>query len=182
MSARRTSMILWAILVLTIAPAPWAQQPEESPGSRDAGSPSELREAMRRFYENRLRQELQLSDEKMAEILPNVAELERLREDFNRERGETVRLLQRGLREGASDVELAEQLELLERIEERHRTGERSIRTRIDAQLTVRQQVQFRFFTERFRRELQRRIQQMRDRRGTDGEPPEGRRRSGGRS
>ena len=93
-----------------------------------------------------------------------------------------VRLLQRGLREGASDVELAEQLELLERIEERHRTGERSIRTRIDAQLTVRQQVQFRFFTERFRRELQRRIQQMRDRRGTDGEPPEGRRRSGGRS
>jgi hypothetical protein len=137
---------------------------------------------MRRFYENRLRQELQLSDEKMAEILPYVDELERLREDFNRERGATVRSLQRGLREGASDIELTEQLESLERIEERHRTGEREIRTRIDAQLTARQRVQFRFFTERFRRELQRRIQQMRERRGTDGQPPEGRRRSGGRS
>jgi hypothetical protein len=32
----------------------------------------------------------------------------------------------------------------------------------VDAMLTVRQRVQFRFFTQRFRRELQRRIQQLR--------------------
>jgi hypothetical protein len=164
-----------------IAPAPWAQQLGEPPDSEDPASRSELREAMRRFYENRLRQELQLSDDKMAEILPNVDELERLRQEFNRDRSETARSLQRGLREGATDAEMAELLETLESTEERHRIAEREVRTRIDAQLTVRQQVQFRFFTERFRQELQRRIQQMRDRRGSDRDRPEGRRRSGER-
>jgi hypothetical protein len=84
-----------------------------------------------------------------------------------------VRSLNRGLRQGASDDELQGLLDRLESIEDEQRAFEKSVQARIDQHLTVRQRVQFRFFAERFRRRLERRIEDLqRERRGGPGFRP----------
>jgi len=88
--------------------------------------------------------------------------MERARTTARRQRTRTVFELRRGLREGTGDEELQSLLEQLERIEQEQRRLERTALEEIDALLTVRQRVQLRFFIERFRRELQRKVQQLR--------------------
>jgi hypothetical protein len=151
--------IVLCALMLVWAPGglPRAQS-EETGGPGDG----ELRDAMRRFFESRLRAELNLTDEQMTEILPMVESIEQSRNAARRERQDTVRALQDGMREGAADAELQQQLDRLDTIEQSVRAEEREVLKEIDKLLTVRQRVQFRFFTERFRRQLQNRIQSVR--------------------
>jgi hypothetical protein len=143
------------------------------PGPSAAAAESgELRDAIREHFANRLRQELALTDEQMVALGPLIDEIESTRAETRRERGAVVRSLTRGLRQGASDEELQALLDRLDAIDERQRAAERSTMSRIDEHLTVRQRVQFRFFAERFRRTLERRIQDLqRERRGGAGRP-----------
>ena len=151
-----------------------AQEPPPAPqesGERPAAG--ELRQAMRQYFHNQLRLELALSDEQMAELGPLVERFEDARSKAQRERAGTMRQLRRGLREGAADDRLQSLLDRLDVIDGEQREAEQAAMTEIDAMLTVRQSVQFRFFIQRFRQELQRRVQQLR--RDRLGEPPGGR-------
>jgi len=130
---------------------------------------AELREAMRQYFENRLRAELALSDEQMAALQPHVRALEQSRAGFREERTQTVRRLRRGLEQGAGDAELQTLLDRLDAIDTEQRAGERGILDEIDQLLSVRQRVEFRFVSEQFRRKLQERIEEMRRRGGRGG-------------
>jgi hypothetical protein len=155
---RYRGIVLCALTLVLLSGGPARGQPDETAGSAD----SELRDAMRRLFENRLRSELSLTDEQMTEILPMVESIEQSRHAARRERQDTVRALQEGMREGATDAELQQQLDRLDAIEQTTRAAERDVMQEIDKLLTVRQRVQFRFFTAHFRRQLQNRIQSVR--------------------
>jgi len=164
----RTVRLVGGFLLLVAAPlVAWAQTAEPPPGPPGEGpAPAELREAMRQFFQNRLRAELGLTDEQMRELAPALERMEQHRLDSGRRRGETLRELQRGMREGASDAELQALLDRLEADARQTREQEQALFAEIDKSLTVRQRVQFRFFTERFRQELERRVREWRDRNG----------------
>ena len=149
-------------------PPPPAEPPTEGPAPRvGAAAPDEeLGRAIRQHFLTRLRAELALTDEQMEAVAPLVEEIEGTRSRLRRERMQTVRSLQRGMEQGAGDEELQRQLDRLGAIEEEQRLNEAEVMAEIDAQLTVRQRVQFRFYTERFRRNLERRINEMQRDRG----------------
>ena len=155
--------IAWLVLLAVCAAGPLPAQepppPPESPGGMPDG---ELRQAMSRYLHNQLRMELALSDEQMAELSPRIERIEAARSEARRARGTTLRELQRGLRGGAQDEELQVLLDRLGAIESDQREAERAAMAEIDEMLTVRQRVQFRFFIQRFRQELQRRVQELR--------------------
>jgi Spy/CpxP family protein refolding chaperone len=143
---------------------------QEPPPAQEPGAgpiDEELGQAIREHFLTRLRAELALTDEQMTAVTPLVEEIESVRSRLRRERVKTVRALNRGMEDGAGDAELQGLLDRLDAIEEEQRAAEASVMVRVDEQLTVRQRVQFRFYTERFRRNLERRIEDLRrDRRG----------------
>lgn len=165
MSRSHQSRIIPILLALVVSlPIVLAQGPP--PPEPDDGPPAgEVREAIKQFFEHRMREELGLTDEQMSAMRPLVDEIERSRAATRRERLQTVRALRGGLRDGAGDAKLQELLDRLGRIEDEERARERSVMTRIDEQLTVRQRVQFRFFIDAFRRRMERRIRELRDER-----------------
>jgi Spy/CpxP family protein refolding chaperone len=171
-----------AVLAAAVSSLALAQQP--APGESGGPPGQELRDAMRQYLHDQLRMELALSDEQMAQLSPLIERIEDVRSEARRNRGATLRELRQGIRQGAGDEQLQALLDRLQSIEDEQRAAERSAMSDIDAMLTVRQRVQFRFFIQRFRQELQRRVQQLRrDRMGgppgpglDDGEPPPGRR------
>ena len=141
--------------------------PAQDGGEEDTDvATEELVAAMQRFFANGLRSELALSDAQMEQILPKIEEVTKRRTQAHRERAQIVRRLNQGLREGATDVELRGLLDELDRLEAEAQELERSARAEIDGMLTVRQSVKYRFFAQRFRQEMNRRIQDMRGRRG----------------
>lgn len=150
---------LWFVAAtLLLAPAV-AQEP--TPSDREAMR-AELRGAMQQYFQNRLREELALTDEQLHAIAPALERLERAKQAARSERQQTVRRLQRGLRAGGSDEELRGLLDRLEAIEdEQHRLQRDTLET-IDGTLTVRQQVQLRFFIQRFQREFYQRVRELR--------------------
>jgi len=136
---------------------------QDRPAEGDDGPAQEtLREAMRDYFRNQLRMELALSDDEMAELVPLIEQIESVRGEARRERAATLRGLRRGMREGAADAELEHGLQRLDAIDTNQREREQQLVARIDELLTVRQRVEFRFFTQRFRQELQRRVQELR--------------------
>jgi hypothetical protein len=166
-------LLIPVLLLLPAASALGQEGPPTPPGEGPEGQ--ELRQAIRQHFSNRLRAELGLTDEQTEALRPLIDEIERSRAQSRREKAATSRSLQRGLQEGASDSELQELLERLDTIEDEQRAFERSVQARIDQHLTVRQRVQFRFFAERFRRGLERRIDEFRrQRRGRTGPGPQG--------
>lgn len=160
MTTRRTltARMLFVLLLGTVSLP--AQQ--GTPGSGSGPPEDELAQAMRSYFRDQLRLELALSDEQMERIVPRIEQIEASRTEGRRERERAFRTLRQGLRQGAGDEELQTALDRLERIQIDQRRQEREWVAEVDAMLTVRQRVQFRFFTQRFRRELQRRIQQLR--------------------
>ena len=145
-----------------------AQEPTDSvPGER----PGDVRREMKRVFENRLRSELALSDPQMDEILSLFEQLEQARNAARRDRMEAVQALRRGLGGGASDAELQDLLERLDRIESGQRDVERSFLGKVNEPLSIRQRVQLRFFMEHFRMAMSQKIQELRGRRGGDFPP-----------
>lgn len=163
---QRRSVLCLVLLPLAFLAA-LAQEPPP-PEADDEPAAQELRQAIREFFENRLREELALTDDQMTAIRPLVEEIEQSRAQTRRERARAVRSLRAGLREGMSDAELQRWLDRLDSLEVEQRERERAVTARIDERLSVRQRVQFRFFTEAFRRKMEERIRALREER----EPP----------
>ena len=157
----RMVLVVSLLLLLGSAIAPaWAFQ--EQGRERAAGEPAELRRAMHEYFEKRLRAELSLTDEQTEHILPTVTRLEEAKTEMRQTRMETARSLRRGMQQGATDDELQELLDRLDRLEGEQRELERSMLEEIDEVLSVRQRVQLRFFIQQFRQEMQRKVQEFR--------------------
>jgi len=157
----KTWVLAGLLVLLTVTPASWAQEPEEI-GDDPVGA-VELREAMQRFFENRVRAELSLRDDQMEQLRPLLERLNHARIQAQRERAELARELRRGMQQGAGDAELQGLLDRLESIEPRQRETQREVQGEIDKLLSVRQRIQFRFFAVRFQREVQSRMQLLRN-------------------
>jgi len=160
--------LLVLVAMLTAAPLP-AQGPA---ASSTAVEEDELREAMRDYFQNRLRDELVLTDEQMAEIAPKIERIEQSRAESARSRKATARRLQVGLRQGESDERLQQLLDTLTKIEADQQQTERTTLSEIDALLSVRQRVKLRFFIQGFRRQLQRRVRELQGDRWGPESPP----------
>ena len=134
---------------IVVAPAA-AQDLERSQERR-----LEMEERIRERFTSMLRSELALSDDQAETVM---AELEQFKRETGRERRETVRALQTGMQEGASDAELQASLDRLDQIEDDLRSAERNAMVKIDGELNTRQRVKLRFFVQRFRRHLEDRM------------------------
>lgn len=159
----KTSAMLTAMLcglILAATPVARAQEGPPPVEQRDV-EPGELRQALRTYFENRLRRELALSDEQVAAIVPRIRRLEQGKVDLRREKMETVRRLTRGLESGASDAELQRDLDRLGQLDADEQTLERKALAEVDADLSARQRVQLRFFLQRFRRDLAERMHDL---------------------
>jgi len=117
-----------------------------------------IEERIRERFTSMLRSELALSDEQAETVLPEMSELEQLKRELGRERHTTVRALQKGMQEGASDAELQESLDRLDRIEDDLRAAQRDAMLKIDGELNTRQRVKLRFFVHEFRQSIERRL------------------------
>jgi len=85
-----------------------------------------------------------------------------VKREAQRTRLESARKLRRGLQEGASDAELQEQLDRLDGTVRSEQEKEHVLLREIDQVLSTRQRAQLRFFLQRFRREMQEKIGELR--------------------
>ena len=146
---------LWIVALLGLSPGLAAQAPE-------VADESELRRELRRHYQNGMRAELGLTDEQMKQIMPTIEDFEQRRAGAREARQTAVRDLRRGLRGGATDDELQQQLDRMDGMEREEQELERTLRGEVDTLLTVRQRVKFRFFTRQFRRQIEQQIRRVR--------------------
>ena len=117
---------------------------------------------LRRADKYRLRAALSLTDDQVQHILPRVERFEEQKRLSQREIAESVRRLRRGLDQGATDAELRELLERIDRSEREQWERERLFIAEIGEVLSARQQVQLRFFLQHFRRQIQEKIRELR--------------------
>jgi DNA repair exonuclease SbcCD ATPase subunit len=163
------------LVLFACAVAPLLAQ-EGATQTREGGL-GELQREMRKFFADRLRAELDLTDEQMEKIMPKVQALEQEREAIRRERAETTRRLRGGLDGGTPDSELQELLERYDGVARKNLELAERLYGDIDSALTVRQRVRARFFMERFPRMMREKIEELRGGggRGERGRAPYGR-------
>jgi Spy/CpxP family protein refolding chaperone len=160
MKPRRYPVAFLALALCLATVSALAQGPPGAPPSTPEDP--ELREALFRYFEKRLRVDVGLTDEQMAEVVPRVRAMERERARSLRERRATAVELRRAYREGADDAELESLLNRVEEIDREHRSKMAELMRAIDASLTVRQRVEFRSFLQRFRSDVRERVQKLR--------------------
>jgi len=160
MSPQRLATALVALALCLATVSALAQVPPRKPDSRP-GDP-ELREALFRYFEKRLRVDVGLTDAQVAEVMPRVRAMERERARSRRERRATAMQLRRAYAEGAADAELESLLSRVEGIDRELRSTMDELMGEIDASLSVRQRVEFRSFLQRFRGEVQERVREFR--------------------
>jgi hypothetical protein len=166
MRRRRLPIALLALALWSTAISAFAQAPPRDP-PRGPVDP-ELREALFRYFEKRLRVDVGLTDEQVAEVVPRVRAMERERARSVRDRRTAAMDLRRAYREGAGDAELESLLDRIEEIDRNLRSEMDRLMGEIDASLTVRQRVEFRAFLQQFRRDVRERVQKLR---GTPSSP-----------
>lgn len=147
-------------LVLSAAVLPLVAQTEMPEG--DTSELGELQREMRKYFADRLRAELNLTDEQVQKIMPKVQELERERGAMKRERGMAMRQLRRGVEQGASDTELQELLDRYDGTDREQLELKERLFSDIDSELSVRQRVRMRFLVEAFPRMMREKIQDLR--------------------
>ena len=157
-TAWRAIRALAMVAVMLVVGVAQARQSDRRPPD----SPDELRSAMQEYFAKRLRAELSLSDDQFEEIVPLVHRMEETKRSARRVQMESIRRLRQGLTQGASDAELQEALDGLEQSELDQQEDRRAMLRKIDRVLSTRQRVQLRFFTQRFRRDIQDKVQELR--------------------
>ena len=137
-----------------MAPSAWAQPA----GGATVPSNERLREALVEKFSNGLREQLGLTDRQVEALMPSIREMERSRAAARSDRQAAMRQMRELYRGGGSDAELQAVLDRYEEIQERQRLEQADAQARIDEELTVRQRIEFRMYTQRFRRQLERRL------------------------
>jgi hypothetical protein len=177
----RSLVTLTMLAVALTAPVAPSSAQDEPPRVSDegAGDP-ELREALRTYFERRLRTDIGLTDEQAATVLPKLEAMQGVQTRGRKDKRSTMQELRRLYEAGATDAELQETLTRLDAIDDDLRSEIRRLMSEIDDALTVRQRVGLRFFLVQFREDVQNRMRQMRNRPGADDRPGGARRRPQG--
>jgi hypothetical protein len=139
--------------------APFAVRAQEADESAP-GKP--VAEQMRRLFAARLRSDVGLDDAQVAAVLPQIESLERSRAQAARQRRVLVRELRHGLADGMPDAELQSRLDALDRIGQDGERAARATLADVDRALSVPQRVRLRFLLVQFRREMMRRVDEIR--------------------
>lgn len=160
--------------------------PPASQGEADAldapPTPEEIREAMEQLMIVRMKKAIQLSPEQEERVVPKMQQLlEARRRHAGRRREEMGRLHRLVRDESASDESIGRALRDLTTLQQDFRRREDDLRAAINADLGPRQQARLLVFEARFRRLMQRRLQEAAGRRpgGPPGMYREGRRGAG---
>ena len=162
----RFTVTISALLVsMSLVAGPAVAQAQSGDGPPVGERGAQLREAMQRYFEKRLRADLALSDDQVKQLTPLIRNLEKSRREAQRDRSEATRALQRALRQGGDDAELRKLMQRIDRATARQWEAETSLLPGVDSTLSIRQQAQFRFFVQDFRREMQEKIREVRERR-----------------
>jgi hypothetical protein len=161
--------------------------PPEPKGEADAldapPTPEEIREAMEQLMIVRMKKAVQLTPEQEGRVVPKMQQLLEARRQHAARRREGMGRLHRLVRdEGASDAAIGRALREVATLQQESRRREDDLRAAINSDLGPRQQARLMVFEARFRRLMQRRLQEAAGRR--PGGPPEwggmGRRGPGG--
>ena len=171
------SALLWALLLAGfVGPSVAAQAPparkESSPESQ-GGRPGreglrddeEMRAAMEQVMLVRLKQVLRLSPEQESRVMPRVQRLLDSRRDFASRRRASVLKLKSLLIDETAESEIEKGLRDVRAIEEGFREQDKTLRREIDRDLSPAQQARMYLFEDQFRRSMQRRLKEARDRR-----------------
>lgn len=161
---RRTST--WALAaLLALGGAVLAGTPRDrAVGGEGLEAPpraDEMREAMEQLMIVRMKRALALSADQEARVVPRVqALLEARRQHASSRRTALLRLRALVLSDSAKDEEIGRALAEVQSIERDFRSQEEGLRAEMNGSLGPRQQAQMMFFEERFRRFMQRRLQE----------------------
>lgn len=154
----RTAVLSLALVLIASFGGLAAQQPPER-------GDAELRQAVERYFERRLRAELALSDDQLEAVLPPLKAMQRSQSEIERERRQTFVRLRAGYQRGADDATLSGLLQRLEELEARKLSQRTEAMTEVDGALSVRQQVRLRLFLHQFGNDFRERVQQLRRKR-----------------
>ena len=120
----------------------------------------------------KMKRALDLTSEQQQTVIPLIEDLSASRRAFNRERRLVMMRLRPLAEDGqATDAEIRETLERLRRAETEFREKEARSLEAVRAALTPRQEAKFVLFLERFRREIQERLERFRRRMDGAGGP-----------
>jgi len=179
----RWALLLALLLTGFVGPIAVAQTPParmepspEPPGGRPGPDglryDEEMRAAMEQVMLVRLKKVLRLGPEQESRVMPRVLRLLDSRRDFaSRRRVSVSHLKSLLIDESAAESEIEKGLRDVRTIEEDFREQEKALRRDIDRDLSPAQQARMYLFEDQFRRSMQRRLQEARDRR-RDGLPP----------
>lgn len=153
-----------AILVLCAAAfsLPLAA-PQPAPRAGAAREAEDMKEAVQLLMISSMKKALALTRNQEEEVIPKVQQVFAERERYARDRRDALRQIQTKLAaESVSDKEVQSVVRRLDDLERSHQEQEVQLRSEIDRLLNTRQQAQIRVFVPRFRREMQRRIEDAR--------------------
>lgn len=171
----RTVRIAVIVTMAAALGAPSGAAPRRGPDDPESMR-EEIQETIEIYMLARMKRFLDLTDEQEHAVIPRIEELNSARRDFGRRRRLDLMRLRPLIEERPADEEaIARRLEEIRADERRMEALERETEERIRRILTPSQQARFIFFQERFRREMQERLQRIRDERRPG--PPAGRRR-----
>ena len=146
-----------ALSLLWAAPQP---APRAGAVAREA---EDMKEAVQLLMISSMKKALALTRSQEEEVIPKVQQVFAQRERYARDRRDALRQIQTKLAvESVSDKEVLSVVRRLDDLERSHQEQELQLRSEIDRLLNTRQQAQIRVFVPRFRREMQRRIEDAR--------------------
>ena len=160
MTVRRTT-IGWMVLAVVWAGSPGWSAPANDVTPRRAA----IREQAKGLLAVRLKSDVGLSDAQIGEVLPRIEAIEDARRQSARARLRLLGELRRGINSGATDAALQTSLDALDRNEQEQDRKTREELARIDEGLAVPQRVRLRFLLARFRGELARQVETIRENR-----------------
>jgi Spy/CpxP family protein refolding chaperone len=164
-----------ATMLLVCASLSWASAapqpaPRQAPAGREAG---DMKETIQLLMIASMKKELALTRSQEDEVIPKVQKVFAERERYARDRRDALRQIQTKLTlESVPEKDVLSVVRRLDDLERTHRDQELQLRIEIDKALNPRQQAQIRVFVPRFRREMQRRIEEARRLRATPQPPP----------
>jgi len=139
-----------------------------------AGNADDLAETLEIYMIAKMKRDLSLTRDQEEKIVPFIQDLSAARREHRRERFlDMARLRPLSEDPASSEEEIRRVLTRMEESEKSFRTREAGALDQVRAVLSPRQQAQFIFFQERFRKEMQQRLRQFRDG-ATQDRPPRG--------
>lgn len=172
-----TGMLAILVTIGIASPGDLMARPTPPPrGEMDAldapPTPEEIREAMEQLMIVRMKKTVQLTPQQEERVVPKVQQLlEARRQHASRRREEMGRLIRLVRDDAASEESIGRALKDLATLQQESRRREDDLRAAINADLAPRQQARLMVFEARFRRLMQRRLQEAAGRR--PGGPPE---------